>query len=333
MKKIMLFLILLVLVTVNSCTKKPDPQPTPTQEATPSPTAAQYDPKIEDLLFASQRGDNIAIKEILYFKPQLLNMKGRKEPNQGYAALHLASADNKIGAMNFLIEKGATINITDQTKRTPLHYAADRGHMEATELLIKNKADVNAVDALGLTPLHMAAIRENLPVMKKLIEHKADVNARDRRGQTPLHWTAIQGKIKAAQLLIDKEADINMPNINSVTAMDLAISRNQQAFADFLKKNGGVTRAEIVKSRETNREAALREMRERRIKFLARKELRATITDEEKKELKDLIEGKPLDLEALKRSQSRQPGDGSSQGRPPGDGSSQGRNNQPADNQ
>ncbi len=51
--------------------------------------------------------------------------------------------------VNFLLEKGADIELTDKNGSTPLIQAVNNGNIEIAELLIEEDADVIAVDSYG----------------------------------------------------------------------------------------------------------------------------------------------------------------------------------------
>jgi len=74
----------------------------------------------------------------------------------GYTALNLASKHNKVGIVNFLIQRNASIFITDKLNRTPLHYGAAGGYFHLCKLLVENGASYDTEDINGHTPLQLA---------------------------------------------------------------------------------------------------------------------------------------------------------------------------------
>ena len=48
------------------------------------------------------------------------------------------------------------VDLTDNSKRTPLSYACDRGHLSTVKLLLKEGADPEAQDVNGITPIVVA---------------------------------------------------------------------------------------------------------------------------------------------------------------------------------
>lgn len=105
--------------------------------------------------------------------------------------------------VEWIFEKGATVEATDRRGRTALHFA---GTPEAAALLLKHNASVHAVDEQERTPLHDV---KNPAVAKLLLDAGANINARDREGRTPLHRAIKSKNWDKAELLILGGADVN----------------------------------------------------------------------------------------------------------------------------
>ncbi|MDX1403306.1 MAG: ankyrin repeat domain-containing protein [Woeseiaceae bacterium] len=70
---------------------------------------------------------------------------------------HQYVPDNWLDAVKFLVEEcGADVNIRDANAYTPLHHAASRGDTEVVQYLIDKGADVNVVSRKGQTTADMA---------------------------------------------------------------------------------------------------------------------------------------------------------------------------------
>ena len=110
-----------------------------------------------------------------------------------------------------LLNSGLSANTRDEWNATPLHWAACRGRIDACTLLLDHGADVQATDdTRGATPLHWAAAEGATDICALLLDRGADVNARDKYGRPPLHNAANENHIETLALLETRGADVNM---------------------------------------------------------------------------------------------------------------------------
>lgn len=58
--------------------------------------------------------------------------------------------------VEYLLARGAQINVRDINGRTALRYAVHRGHEEACSILLKRGAAIGIEDDNGLTPIELA---------------------------------------------------------------------------------------------------------------------------------------------------------------------------------
>ena len=202
------------------------------------------------------------------------NVNLQDEP--GMTPLHHAVNGNWDGTnfdtINLLINRGANVNAIDDTHHTPLHMASNE---EIAELLINNGANVNAkTKRTGETLLFSAAwgaaqgaqksFERYIKLTKILIAKGADLNVkltsgsmiddnepyRSKSGDTVLHEVARSYSEKHAsdvcELLIKNGAQINETNIRKKTPLDEAISNNRKQTAEFLRRYGAKTGAELT---------------------------------------------------------------------------------------
>src|SRR5258706_2220125 len=120
---------------------------------------------------------------------------------------------------------------------TPLHLAAFFGQSESARLLLNKGAAVNArsTNAMQNMPLHAAAAGRHGDIAKLLLDHGASANARQHGGWTPLHAAAQNGDLEMARALLASGADVGARADNNQTALDLALTKAQQAMVDFLE--------------------------------------------------------------------------------------------------
>jgi len=198
-------------------------------------------------LGAALLGKHFHVAELLRRHGADVNWRGSKN----WTLLHLAAHTGNVDAVQWLLDRGAILNIKTFLGlggiQTALHSAASQGHLQVCRMLLGRNADVNARNALGLTPLHVATTqcnrRNQLDVMKCLIEKGADVNARDKDRGTPLHhsssWTKegylpSKGTIQGSRLLLKHGAVINAKDKQGRTPLQLASDARRNGMVEFL---------------------------------------------------------------------------------------------------
>lgn len=92
-----------------------------------------------------------------------------------YAALIKA---NKI-RVNILLKEGYNVNyrMPNFNFRTPLHIAAESGSIELVEFLISKGAKIDIKDVSGVPPVFLACSKGNIHLAEKLIMYGANINA------------------------------------------------------------------------------------------------------------------------------------------------------------
>jgi len=88
-------------------------------------------------------------------------------------------------------------------RQTPLHIAADAGKEGAVELLLDYGASANVVDGRGETALHAAGANGHTHIVRLLLRRGAQVLS-DKQGQTALHRAARRGHATAVAAMLDR---------------------------------------------------------------------------------------------------------------------------------
>ena len=177
--------------------------------------------------------------------------------SDGEAPLHYAARAGRVNVVEYLIDKGATLDAENRYievhatyavpygvepeilyNSTPLHMAAEYGQLEVVQLLIQHGANINIANCY--TPLHLAARSGHLSVVKCLVEMAhADLTAKDKEeGSTPLHLAARNGHLSVVQYLVEKEpADLTAKTREGKTPLYLAAEKGQLEVVECLVKN------------------------------------------------------------------------------------------------
>jgi ankyrin repeat protein len=79
-----------------------------------------------------------------------------------------------------MVEKVDINQLTNDKGMTALHIASEQDQLESVEFLVENGADVNYQSAVGSTPLHFASSNGNGEIVVFLLAHGAEVNAQNK---------------------------------------------------------------------------------------------------------------------------------------------------------
>jgi hypothetical protein len=105
----------------------------------------------------------------------------------GFTPLHLASEIGQCGAVQALLDAGASSDLTTYRERsTPLHWAAKWGHLETARALVDGGASVERRDLNGYTPLFLASYYDREPVIDYLTKDGPDTGGLDNQSKNPL---------------------------------------------------------------------------------------------------------------------------------------------------
>ncbi len=119
----------------------------------------------------------------------------------GQGPLHYAVMYKRMDLMPLLLEKGADIDLADNTGMTPLHVTALYGRREATRWLLDQGASLEALDMFGDTPVHTAAAFDQGGVLKVLIDAGAALDPKNKAGKTPLELAQHYDRDRTAQYI------------------------------------------------------------------------------------------------------------------------------------
>jgi len=163
--------------------------------------------------------------------------------------LHDPAQNGDLETVKNLVGQGANINEYSTRRFMPLHLAAGSGHKDVVEFLLDKGAMIDVPDRmLAFTSLHWASKSGHKDVVELLLNRGAMIdNPINVGGSTPLHLAAEGGHMDVVQLLIKKRAAINKKDKNSETAIGLATKNNQLAIVRVLQKEACMPRSEAVK--------------------------------------------------------------------------------------
>ncbi|XP_059470991.1 uncharacterized protein LOC132193991 isoform X3 [Neocloeon triangulifer] len=168
----------------------------------------------------------------------LLGLNGfsvEKKSRYGKTALHMAAENDHVAMAEFLLSKGANVNVRDDYTSTPFILAAQFSCEEMCRLLVENGADLSAVDKYGHDALHLACLGGKLHIAKYLLglnDFSVEMKGRDEK--TALHMAAYKGHVAVAEFLLSKGAKVNARDENNKTPLASAAQFSSEEMCRFL---------------------------------------------------------------------------------------------------
>jgi hypothetical protein len=189
----------------------------------------------QDIYSAIQKGDLALVKALLEKDPTLINLyANRTKP------LHFATKLNQKDIAEYLISKGADINVNESSHLdfTPVTWAIRNGNKEMVEMFLNNGANLQYRTWLGESYLHFAALFDRKELAEFLIEQGIDINTAKNGGLTPMHIAVVAGNIDIVKCLIQKGANLELKSKDGGTPLHFAEAARKDEIADFLRQSG-----------------------------------------------------------------------------------------------
>jgi ankyrin repeat protein len=170
-----------------------------------------------------------------------------QHPTSGTIVLMIASSYYYYDDMvEFLIGKGANVNLKDSEGKTALLWSASNS-LENAKILIANSAKVNEVANDGMTPFIQASLgvssgKVPIEMCELLRKNGANINAglsrKNAMGWTALHYAVINGDVELVKYLIKFGANVNKATGEGSTPLYLAKLGGDDAIIKVLKNAG-----------------------------------------------------------------------------------------------
>ncbi|XP_060580276.1 ankyrin repeat domain-containing protein 42-like isoform X2 [Ruditapes philippinarum] len=145
--------------------------------------------------------------------------------DKGSTPAHKAAGQGHVHVLQWLIEMGANMSITNQAGETPRDVARRFSKLACVKLLGRDpylRGEQEEADDLGY-PALLAAFSGDLEHLKSLIEKGvSNINEQDEKGSTAAHKAAAQGHVHILQYLREAGADINLRNSQGKTPLNVA---------------------------------------------------------------------------------------------------------------
>ncbi|MBA8666888.1 ankyrin repeat domain-containing protein [Holosporaceae bacterium 'Namur'] len=216
-----------------------------------------YQKEYSEYLFIAAINDDVSSIRAFLEKGADINAQDVK---YGYTPLMYSILYNKQKSYNYLITKGADLNIRSNDGKTVAHLAAIANNIKAFELLIDYGVDPNIHDNQGNSPYYYStqftdefayiAVKQYKNMNKALIDFTkngsiaavkqtlrlgADTNYKDADGNTALIIAVQKNNVKLAGYLLSKDSNPLLRNKIGLSAIDYAAMNNSKELKDILK--------------------------------------------------------------------------------------------------
>jgi ankyrin repeat protein len=159
--------------------------------------------------------------------------------------------------VEFLIKKGADVNLLSKNKLAPIHYAIKTFQNNIFASLISEGSDLKIKTADGYDMLSYAAFYDNLYAVEKLagLGFKIDSVSSDLNSETALHISEKRGASEVSKYLRKNGADYTKKNYFGKTPDDLKKERHQKALEALKNAINTTDRDELMKISYSSGEA------------------------------------------------------------------------------
>ena len=116
-----------------------------------------------------------------------------KELDSGRSAMHIVTERRDGVWIDFLAQRGANVDMRDETGLTPLMLATQLGFIDGVERLLKRGARVDITNNAGETPLMFAVHSRNVELMRVLLQAGANPDRFDNSGRSARDYAKLRG--------------------------------------------------------------------------------------------------------------------------------------------
>ncbi|EMI67141.1 ankyrin repeat domain-containing protein, partial [Leptospira sp. Fiocruz LV4135] len=171
-------------------------------------------------------------------------MKSRIYTNSGIGIYRKSRSKERTAMAEFLIQKGANLNIKDSNDKTLLDWTVGEGNFDFVELLIENGVPINQSNDDKNTLARIFARMEKNPdekeqtFIKLLFSKVQDLSYKDSEGCNYLCLSIKKGNFPITKLLLEKGINPDEKDNRSRTALFIALEEREFEIAKYLIENG-----------------------------------------------------------------------------------------------
>lgn len=152
--------------------------------------------------------------------------------NSSQSVIHVALTQQQPEIVDFILGAAKKLEVKDSNGFSPILLAAQYGTYDQINFLLNKGASVNSLTADGRNALH---ITNNVNVAQLLMNKNIDKNAISKSGESPLS-TKLRDNDgdNVARLLIDSGASLAFLTPDKESLLDLALRSNKSALTEYL---------------------------------------------------------------------------------------------------
>ncbi|KKK22567.1 hypothetical protein AOCH_004771 [Aspergillus ochraceoroseus] len=157
----------------------------------------------------------------------------------GDTALHIAIEWRRLRIVLYLLDKGASINMTNENGFTPLQLAVMVDNCEAISVLLQRRAQVETRSLSGFTALQLAAYANHWVAFDLLVIGGADINAWNKEGESLIHQEARMAcSTSVASKIIDQGCSIEAFTAKGYPPLHCAAAAGNKLMFMYLVERG-----------------------------------------------------------------------------------------------
>lgn len=175
-----------------------------------------------------------------------LEMMNERMGSNESSALMMAAQANNIRVLEYLLSKGANVNLVNDIGNTALIIAAEEGHIRCAKALVKAQADVNIQNRYGQTALILATENGHFSILRWLTTiDPQQLTVVNKYGKNALLVGCEFGKDEIVKWLVERpEVNINLCTPRGYSALMYACSggsdEHENCVDHLLRKNADV---------------------------------------------------------------------------------------------
>ena len=156
----------------------------------------------------------------------------------GRTPLFWSVVNNDFDMFEYLILKGANLDVMDYQGNTPILYATKDNNTSMVKMLLSNGADTNIRDFEGMTLLMWASKLKNKDIFSFFVDNKGEISKTDKYKNNALIYASISGAKDLVLELLKKGAYIEHLNNSKRDSLISAVQWGKTEVVKVLLKNG-----------------------------------------------------------------------------------------------